>query len=86
MVRLWQDNYMEELNDCFPSTDWDVFQQDDDMVEAFTGYIHLCADTVCQKYSLLSNYIQTTTSTTPELKQCIRISFPKEWEVELKAV
>lgn len=47
MVGLWQDNYMEELNDCFPSTDWDVFQQDDDMV--FTGYIHLCADTVCQK-------------------------------------
>ena len=49
-IKKWSDDADAELQDCFASTDWNMFQDSSDCIEEFTtsvtGFINKCIDDV----------------------------------------
>ena len=49
-IRKWLNEAYKWLQDCFDSTDWDMFQDSPDSIEEFTatvtGFINKCIDCV----------------------------------------
>ena len=50
-IKKWSDEADAKLQDCFASTDWNMFQESSNGIEEYTtsviGFINKCIDNVC---------------------------------------
>ena len=45
-IRKWSDEADTKLQDCFASTDWNMFRDSSDGIEEYTGFINKCIDDI----------------------------------------
>ncbi|PIK46328.1 hypothetical protein BSL78_16816 [Apostichopus japonicus] len=57
-IKVWSQETTEELQDCFADTDWDLFNEDNDLhsfTDTVTAYINFCHD-VCIPTKTVTQY------------------------------
>ena len=58
-VKVWTEDSVARLQDCFDSTNWDVFWDScdslDELTDVVTSYVSFCVDTVMKKSKVFPN-------------------------------